>query len=413
MISQKFLLLLIFTFLISGSLYSQKIFREGYIVKNTGESFTGLVGYNPDSKIPTSCIFKRFEIAYEVTYSPRQLKAFGYKNGKRYESVETDGKISFFETLVKGDISVYNKGSKYYLKKGDLSPVEVKDGKNLWLVDGAQKEFDSLSDLLKYLTSGSSTEIRENLVLKNDLVPVIAAYNKESGNFWNVYNRSYSEKELTLSAWRSGVNRNRFGILGGINLYILKINPSEDNIFLPDPDNETGLMFGLSYERVISKKSDKLTFRTDLLYLQQDFYTYSERTLINGRISRDDAFFNFSAVKLPLLFQYSFTGNRIIPFLNGGLSGMIFLNKDYSHISEEETYGNDIRIYEDSDMVFNFGELSAAIGAGMKIRIINNTILSIEGRFEYGTGAFNKSYPDKGYFTQHSIQTTFMIGVNF
>jgi len=413
MISQKFLLFLILSFLISGSLYSQKIFREGYIVKNTGESFSGLVGYNPDSKIPTSCIFKRFEIAYEVTYSPRQLKAFGYTNGKRYESFETDGKISFFETLVKGDIMVYNKGSKYYLKKGDLSPVEVKDGKNLWLVDGAQKEFDSLSDLLKYLTSGSKTEIRENLVLKNDLVPVVAAYNKESGNFWNVYNRSYSEKELTLSAWRSGANRNRFGILGGINTYILKINPSEDNIFLPNPDIETGLMFGLSYERVISKKSDKLTFRTDLLYLQQDFYTYSESTLINGTISRDDVFFNFSAVKLPLLIQYSFTGNRIIPFLNGGLSGMLFLDKKYTHTSEVESYNNEIRTYEDHDMVFNFGEISATLGAGLKIRIVNKILLNIEGRFEYGSGAFNRDFPNEGAFTQYSLQPSFLIGISF
>jgi hypothetical protein len=404
MIRQKFFLFLILTFLISGSLYSQKIFREGYIVKNTGESFTGLVGYNPNSKTPTSCIFKRFEIAYEVTYSPRQLKAFGYSNGKRYESLETDGKISFFETLVKGDLTVYIKGSKYYLRKGDSVAVEIKDGKNLWLVNGAQKEFDSLSDLLKYLTSGRKTEIRENLVLKNDIVPVVAAYNKESGNFWNVYNRNFSEKELTLSAWRSGANRNRFGIIGGINTYILKINPLEDNIFLPNPDNETGLMFGLSYERVITKKSDKLTFRTDLLYLQQDFYTYSESTLINGTISRDDVFFNFSAVKLPLLIQYSFTGNRIIPFLNGGLSGMLFLNKKYAHTSEVESYNNEVR---------TFGEISATLSAGLKLRIVNNIILNIEGRFEYGSGAFNRDFPNEGAFTQYSIQPSILIGICF
>jgi hypothetical protein len=410
---QKYCLLLFLTFHISANLFSQKIFREGYIVKNNGESFTGLVGYNPDSKIPASVVFKRFEIAYKVAYSPAQIKAFGYLNGKRYESLKIDGKISFFETIVKGDITVYNKGSKYYLKKGEMPPVEVKDGNNSWTAEGTRKEFGTLTDLLKYLTSGSKVEIRENLVLKNDLVPVVAAYDKETGNSWNVYNRSFSEKDLTLSAWRSGANRNRFGALGGINNYMLKINPSEDNIFLPESDNETGLMFGLSYERVISKKSDKCTLRADLYYLRQDFYNYSERTLIYGSISRDDAFFDFSAVKLPLLFQYSFTGNRIIPFLNGGLSGMLFLNKNYSHISEVETYENDIRIYEDSDMVFNPGELSATIGAGMKIRIINNTIISIEGRFEYGTGIFNKSYPDKGSFTQRSIQTSFLIGVNF
>ena len=412
--SRKFNVVLFLLPLISGSLFSQKIFRDGYIVKNTGEYYSGLVGYNPNSKNPSTCIFKRFDIAYEVTFYPEQLSAFGYKNGKRYESLDIDGKKSFFETLVKGDITVYNKGSKYYLKKGDQLPVEIKDGKNLWTVEGTQKEYSSLADLLKYLTSGSNVDIRDNLVLKNDLIPVIAAYDKKSGNSWNIYNRSFSEKELTLSAWRSGVNRNRFGALGGINNYMLKINPSEDNIFLPESDKETGLMLGLSYERVLSKKSDKLTFRADLLFLNQKFYTYSERELINGNISRDDAFYNFSAIKLPLLLQYSFTGKRIIPYFNWGITGMYFFNTDYHHISEvEEFFLHNIRIYEDNDMVLNFSELSATISGGVKIRIVNNTILNIEGRIEFGSGAFNKSFPEKGSFTQHSIQASVLIGVNF
>jgi hypothetical protein len=414
MIRRKFPLLFLLFVLFSCNLFSQKIFREGYIVKNTGENYSGLVGYNPNSKNPTTCVFKRFDIAYEVTYSPELLSAFGYKNGKRYESLEMDGKKSFFETLVKGDITVYIKGSKYYLKKGEMPPVEVKDGKNSWTVEGTQKEFGTLTDLLKYLTSGSKVEIRENLVLKNDLVPVVAAYDKETGNSWNVYNRSFSEKELTLSAWRSGVNRNRFGVTAGINNYILKINPSEENIFLPPSDKETGLMLGLSFERVLSKKSDKLTFRADLLYVHQDFYTYSERELINGNYSRDDAFYNFSAIKLPLLLQYSFTGKRIIPYFNWGITGIYFIKTDYSHISEvEEVYLNNIRIYEDNDMVFNIGELSATIGAGVKIRAFSNYILNIEGRFEFGTGLFNKSYPDKGSFSQYSLQPSILIGFSF
>ena len=92
---------------------------------------------------------------------------------------------------------------------------------------------------------------------------------------------------------------------------------------------------------------------------------------------------------------------------------MFFLNKQYFHTSEVEIYGNDIQTYEDRDMVFNFGEISATIGAGLKIRVVNNTILNVEGRFDYGTGTFNKSFPADGSFSQHSIQPSILIGVSF
>jgi hypothetical protein len=413
MTRQKHLLILLVSAFISCSLYSQRVFRDGYIVKNSGETFTGLIGYNPDNRIPSACLFKRFDIAYEITYGPTQLKSFGYKNGKRYESHETGGKFSFFETLVKGNITVYKKGSKYYLRKGDLPPAEIREGKNSWIVEGIQKDFATLNELMKYLTSGFKIDIPENLVMKNDLVPVVASYNKVSGNSFIVYNRTFSEKDLTVSAWRSGANRNRLSVLGGINNYTLNVKSSEDNIYIPDPSRVSCPMLGFSYERVISKQSDKFIFRADLIYMKQDFYTYSERKLIDGSLSRDDAYFNFSVVKLPLLFQYSFTGKRIIPFINGGLSGMYIFNEKYFHISETQLLGNDIRTYEDHDMVFNSSEISGSVGAGFKIRVVNNTVLNLEGRLEYGTGAFNKSFPADGSFTQHSIQSSIIIGLSF
>lgn len=413
MVNQKKYIFLLLILQFSSSLFSQQVFRDGYIEKKSGESFSGLVAFNPDKKIPDNCIFKRFDIAYELKYNPSQLKAFGYKNGKRYESLEMGGDVAFYEILVKGDISVFNKGAKYYIRKNGQSPFEVKNGRNSVTIDGKQHEFDSLSELLKFLTSASTIKVEDNINLKDDLVPLVLAYNKTSGNSWNVYNRSFSEKELSLQAWRSGSNQSRFGILGGVNNYILKVKPTRSQIYLPDPEKETSIMLGISYERVLSKKTDKMVLRADLIYLQQDFYNYSETQLYSTMLSRDDAFYKFSAIKMPVLLQYYFTGSRIKPYLNGGLSGMIFLNKEYSHISEVEIFGKDIRTYEDSDMIFNFGELSATIGAGLKIRIINKTILNIEGRFEFGTGAFNNKYPEDGAFSQYSMQPSILFGITF
>jgi hypothetical protein len=398
---------------VSVNLFSQKIFREGYIIKETGELLTGLVKFSPDNKSPASCFFKNFDIAFEVKYKPTQLKGFGYKYGKNYESLNIKGKTSFYETLVTGEITVYKKGLKYYLKKSDQVPVEVIEGKNLWNSDGKQKEFDNLYDLLKFLTEGTGVEIKDKPDLNRDLVPVITAFNKISGKPCHVYNRTVSERELADMIWKSGANRNKFGVETGINDYILRIKPSGYTSFIPESQIETDLMVGFSYKRVVSKKTDRFSIRTGLFFIKRDFYDYSERTLDSYRFSRDDAFFGISGVKMPLLFQYSFNEKRLSPFINTGATGMYFINKNYSHRREVEVQGSDIITSEDNDMIFYPGEISATFGAGITYRIVNWIILSIEGRFEYGTGIFNTKYPAEVVFSQHSYQPTVVIGVTF
>src|SRR5512133_1001310 len=119
-------ILLIF---ISGNeFYCQKIFRDGYVVKKSGESSYVLVEYSSSQDIPSKCTFKRFDIAREVGYTPESILAFGYKNGNRYESRELNNKKSFYEVLVTGRIVLYRKGSGFYVDKDHLGLVELKSG---------------------------------------------------------------------------------------------------------------------------------------------------------------------------------------------------------------------------------------------------------------------------------------------
>ncbi len=115
--NKTFLIFILIIFLSASDLFGQKIFREGYIVKKTGELMTGLVEYSPKRGIPSECKFKRFDIARTVIYSPDEIQAFGYRNGNRYESREFSGKVSFLEVIVTGKIILYQKGSKYYIDK--------------------------------------------------------------------------------------------------------------------------------------------------------------------------------------------------------------------------------------------------------------------------------------------------------
>ena len=373
-IKSLFFILLILSF--GKDIYCQKIFRDGYIVKKTGESIKGIVEYSIDQAIPTVCTFKRFDIARKVVYSPKDILAFGYKNGNRYESREVNNKSSFYEVIVTGKIILYHKGSKYYLDKDHLGMVELKNGTITYFSNGAKTEYKSLPEFLIFITEGKAGTISDRFNLKDEIVPLITSYDKESGKSYYAFNRSISEKQLTQEIHESGAYKNKIGIMSGVNLYMLNLKyryfvyAHDMNNYLPDPKINISPIIGLSYERLISRKSDRLSIRLDLLCTKQNFYCHGERTSISGDISKDNAFFNFTGIKAPVLLQYSITGSRIVPYFNAGIAYQIFIDNNYHHTVETENTLHEINTSEDNKYHFMAGEISAIGGIRNKNKII-------------------------------------------
>jgi hypothetical protein len=81
--------------------HAQVGFRQGYIVKNNGDTLTGLVFYGMNGRFAEACRFKRFEIIREVTYGPDDLLAFGFRNGRHFESRYDGKRKTFIECTVK------------------------------------------------------------------------------------------------------------------------------------------------------------------------------------------------------------------------------------------------------------------------------------------------------------------------
>ncbi|HLN55731.1 MAG TPA: hypothetical protein VK207_07050 [Bacteroidales bacterium] len=393
----------------STTIFSQKIFREGYIIKNSGETFEGLVSYSPGKKIPEKCVFKRFDIAVEITYTPEIIKAFGYKNGRRFETIFYKGKKSFIETLVSGDLTLYTSGTEYFVRKSGTE-IKVLKGPISWEDENGARTFNNPEEWMRYLAGGTPMSAGKEADLKKDLIPLVVEYNSKAGTRYVVYKRTVSEKELTANTWHSNSNSNSFGIVGGLSFYSLSLSP-ERHFYLPVPEREFCPVFGISYERVLSRKSDKLTAHTELLYHNQTFYSFSEELDYNGHFTKNDAFFDYKAVKVPVLLKYTFSNKRIKPFVSGGLAGTFFLQSDYLHIIEDEDYfGTSIEINEDRQLAFKPYELSAVAGAGINFRFVNTVNLRLEGRLEYGTGIFStEGLP----FKQHSVQQSVLLGIVF
>jgi hypothetical protein len=404
---------------------AQKIFRDGYIVKKTGETLTGLVEYSTKQDIPSECTFKRFDIARVVVYYPGEIQAFGYRNGNKYESGLVNGKVTFLEVLVAGRIVLYQKGSKYYIDKDQSGLIELKNGSVTYNLGDGTREFKSIPEFLTFITEGKTGTVAEKFNVKDEIVPLITTYNKVSGTGYYVFNRSFSEKQLTEQTWKSGAAKNKFGIVSGVNLYTLDLsfNPNMHGHtladYVPSPEMEIAPVFGISYERLLFRKTDRLSARIDILYNSQDFYSYSERENTVGGITRDDAWFSFKGIKVPMVFQYSLTGGRIVPSINAGAAYQFLIQSDYLHIAEIENTFHEIFTYEDSNMLFKSGELTFVAGAGAKIRISGKMNLHLRYMLEAGKGIFINTDPtDINYngnvpYVQKSFQSTFMLGITF
>jgi hypothetical protein len=217
---KSILLFLVLTVSFSQAI-SQKIFRDGYIVKNSGEYFEGVVAYNQGNKVPSKCVFKRFDIAIEINYGPEDISGFGFRNGKRYESINNNGRKEFFETVITGDLNLYSKGADVFLGKPGRKPVNVSKGPIEWEDENGSRTFASSAELMSYLAEGTKAEISKKPDLKKDLRQVIIARSLVSGKSVTEYNQQVTEKELTTRAWHSGANSRKLGIVAGVNMYSL------------------------------------------------------------------------------------------------------------------------------------------------------------------------------------------------
>jgi hypothetical protein len=409
---RKKLILLFLLFILGTSLaISQKIFRDGFIVKNSGEYFEGVVAYNQGNKVPSICVFKRFDIAVEINYGPDDIAGFGFTNGKRYESINNNGRKEFFETIITGEMNLYSKGSELLLSKPGKKPVRVTEAPIEWEDENGRRAFAGTSELISYLAEGTKAETSRKPDLKKDLQQVIIARSLVSGKPVNVYSNEVTEKELTKQAWHSGANSRRLGMVAGANMYSLYLSPKRQ-VFLPETSRETGPVLGISYEKILSRRSDNFCFHGELLFMRQTFYSYSEKTE-SYKFIRDDAFYEFTALKVPLMFQYSLGSMRVVPFVNGGIGAMVLLQDNYIHISESEWQNIDktvVSITEDRKLGFAPAEFSGIVGAGIKFRLINTVNLRIEGRFEFGEGPLLNG---NTVYKQYSMQQSVLLGINF
>lgn len=144
----KYLILLGFT-LFNIKVYAQKDFREGYVIKNNGDTLKGWIDYRGGLLMSEVCRFKSGKDTEEIKYLPEDLNGYRFIEDKYYVSKEIDGIRKFLEFLVNGTINIY------YLKQKDVDHFYI-EKENSGLVKIPYEKIERQIDEKKF--SGMSTQ---------------------------------------------------------------------------------------------------------------------------------------------------------------------------------------------------------------------------------------------------------------
>lgn len=100
------LLLLIFPF----AAFSQKDFRPGFVVLNSGDTVKGLVLYRLGPRISNECFYRATRKGETRVYKADELQSYAVTNDKYYASMVLDSATKekvFVEKLVTGKVSIF------------------------------------------------------------------------------------------------------------------------------------------------------------------------------------------------------------------------------------------------------------------------------------------------------------------
>jgi len=123
---------------LTTSLFAQTNFKDGYIIKISGDTLHGMIDYRGDMLMSKICKFKSKNDSI-VEYSPNSIKAFRFNNGKYYVSEEINGKNVFVEYLINGKINIFYMrnydGNHYYLSKDSTQLTEIPFEEEIKMID--------------------------------------------------------------------------------------------------------------------------------------------------------------------------------------------------------------------------------------------------------------------------------------
>lgn len=415
--------------LFANTLIGQETFRKGYIIKNNGDSLSGMILYEENQSPPKKIVFKRFEIAETLTLKPSDIKVFGYRNANRYKSLLVNRKPVFLECLIEGRVSLYQQGKKIFAEK-DNQLVEIKDKE----VTYNNKTYSKAFELLEALTYETDMlNISAYISLSPErLVPLIQEYNELVKSDFYVYFSPEEDEEKSVDLITKE-KRHSFGLLSSYNINPASIGTSGLS-FITTPINSydfNDISYGLFYNFKFNTLFHDLSIQVEMHYkkFNGEYYIETIRTPLTRKYYIDIKS-SSTDLRVPIALQYTKPFSSFSVFANIGIVNNFRLNSEISGLLEVEDNGEILSYNDLNDSKYKDYRHKRSYFASLGFRIpINRKITLIaESRAEMLFCNLEKDVDFKPNntevleFTYYSPEITlirkspvisFMIGIGF
>ncbi len=387
------------------SLMAQSGFRPGFIIRNNGDTLNGLVFYGTNGKFEKSCLFKRFEIAQEVSYSSHQISAYGFRNGRYFESKTIGRKNAFYECLVLGDVSVYIVPGKYkgvvYLQSSQTGIFKLARGSNDL---GSAGSFSNYRDALSWMLNKTGNQEVSLSDIDYD-AKVIAAAVRESFSLSKSASRGFNQTPAVNNLRDNSIFKQgsllSAGLIGGYQFVTLTTPGNVHREFFSAAKYNSSYRpaIGLYIGSRFSKKSNLLSIDLAMQFVTDSYYGYSEYSVGMAHLT-DDIMIDFSEIQVPLSLRLAFGKGSIHPYIRAGGFMSFIIDQSYSRLSESQR-GESIYTEYDEDYTLTHAKGFIA-AAGIEFELGKARKIILEG----GYSKANQSLTTSNFKLNSDLNTT-------
>lgn len=385
------IILFVLFFFCTTSIFSQRDFRNGYIVKNNNDTVVGLLNYKGNKVNAKKCQFKSSENSETHEYTPSDIKAYRFIDSKMYvtRSINEDGQEVqlFLEYLIDGIVDFYyyrddSNKEHYYADFGDKNLQELKNEVKEFTVNDVNytRESKEYIRLIKSKFKGSYEVAKkaDNIELDHKSLINIAR---------DYHNEVCKDQECIIYEKKIPKTISRFGLTVGINSFSLKEVGSitQDLAYLKNCKFKTTYpSFGVFYNTNLPSLNEKLHFQYEGKYSKMNIKA-SNSTTYGITTETNEIKLSQSVFANNFLIIYESPRGSLRPMFQVGGSLNYFFGDDYKRVNQTKFQsGTTYYTKEYTENPFSKFDIGINLGVGLVGEISDGRNIYISVRYQRG-----------------------------